>query len=316
LRGHHPQDRHLCFLSFAHFAEQFMSIYLALVAGYRVVATGARDLLSSLAAARPTFVMAVPSQWQEIAAALAAGRAPAQLGLADLRLALGTGAMLAAGVQQQLAAAGIVVHEMYGMTETTGAAVYNHPDSFRAGSVGRALPGSHVRVDPDGEVWIDAGPCRSPGYLDDPDETAATFAPPWVRTGDLGRLDADGYLYLFGRKKSILVLSTGKKAQPAPIEAQLEALPGVRHAVVVGDGRPFLVALLDADVDARASIEAALVQLNASSVSHERVRSFAFIAPLSSADGTLTTSLKVQRDAVLRRSLGQVDALYAEARRS
>jgi long-chain acyl-CoA synthetase len=305
VRGHGPGDRHLCFLSYAHYAEPFMSCWLHVVAGYRVVVTATRHLLDALRVARPTFLMAVPSEWQAMREALpgtgGAAEQRSALGIERVRLAMSTGAALAPELHDAFAELGLPICEMYGMTESSGAATYNPPEARRPGSVGRALPGSRVDIDADGEICI-AGPAfQSPGYLDDPEETALTFEGGRIRTGDLGRLDGDGYLFLAGRKKELIVLSTGKKVHPGALEARLAALPGVRHAAVFGEGAAFLVALLDVDPAREGEVGAALARLNERLPRHERIRAHRRVAPFSVEGGELTASLKVRRAALAHR---------------
>jgi long-chain acyl-CoA synthetase len=289
VRDHGPHDRHLSFLSFAHFAEQFMCGPLHALAGYRVLVARSRRLPEALAAMRPTFIMGVPSEWQSIRDALAGG-----LALDGVRLCLSTGAPLAPELRAQLATHGVTIHELYGMTETSGAATYDW----------RALDGSRIEVAADGEVRIWGPRFRAAGYLDDTAADAETFDGEWVRTGDLGALDGDGSLRLTGRKKELIALANGKKVHPAPLEARLCAL-GARHAVVLGEARPFLVAVLDAD-----DPDAAVAALNRALPRHQQVRAFLRAAPFTVENGELTASLKVRREAVAARYRAALEALY------
>lgn len=315
IRQHGPADRHLSYLSFAHFAEQFMSCWLHVVAGYRVAFTPRRHLVEALGVARPTFLMGVPSEWQTLHAALAAapGGAAEQreaIGVDRIRLALCTGAPLAPRLVEAFEELGLPICEMYGMTESTGAATYNRPGERRTGSVGRALPGSRIEVTADGEIVIVGAPFQSPGYVADPEETARTFDGDRIRTGDLGRLDDDGYLFLAGRTKELIILSTGKKVHPGALEARLAALPGVRHAAIFGDGAAFLVALVDADPGRRAEVDAAVSRLNEGLPRHERIRAHRHVAPFTAVGGELTSSLKVRRAALAERYAADIEELW------
>lgn len=330
-RAHRPSDRHLAYLSFAHLAELFMSVVLPAVAGYTVVSPRGRRLTEAIAAARPTFFMGVPSEWQTLAGAAAALEGAADevrsnLGLDRVRIALSTGAPLAPEVHRALFDLGLPIHEMYGMTETSGAVTYNAPGASRPRSVGLALPGSRVALDDDGEVLLFGERYRCLGYLDDPTATEALFVDGGgVRTGDLGALDDEGYLYVTGRKKDLLVLSTGKKIHPSTIEARLAALPNVRHAAVFGEGHPHLVAVLDAVSDPRlctalmtpaelrAHLRTHLEALNADLPRHERIVAVGVPPqPFSVQSAELTPSLKVRRDAVRDRHRRLVDALLGK----
>ena len=141
---------------------------------------------------------------------------------------------------------GLPFSEIYGMSENTGGMTWD-PYRVRPGTVGRPYPGVEVRLLDDGEV-VCRGGIVSRGYLDDPERTAETFdADGWLHTGDIGRLDADGYLSIVDRKKELIITAGGKNVSPANIEARLKSLPLVGQACVVGDARPYLVALLVLD---------------------------------------------------------------------
>ncbi len=331
VRAHRPSDRHLSYLSFAHLAELFMSVVLPTVAGYSVVFPRGRRLTEAVAAVRPTFFMGVPAEWQTLATAASSLHGEAHevrtmLGLERVRLALSTGAPLAIEAQRALLALGIPVHEMYGMTETSGASTYNAPGDSVMGAVGKALPGSRVEVDDTGEVLLFGDGFRCVGYLDDPAATTALFVgDDGVRTGDLGRIE-NGFLHITGRRKDLLVLSTGKKVHPASLEARLAALPGVRHAAVFGEGHTHLVAVLDAISDPRlrtalmtpdelrAHLTTHVRRLNEVLGRHERIVAVGVAPqPFSVPSGELTPSLKVRRDQVRERHRGLIDALLSRA---
>ena len=329
MRAHRPSDRHLAYLSFAHLAELFMSVVIPTVSGHSVVFPRGRRLSEAVAAVRPTFFMGVPSEWQTLAALSVEmpGRPHElreQLGLDRVRLALSTGAPLAQESYATLFRLGLPVHEMYGMTETSGAVTYNAPGDSRVGSVGTPLPGSRVQIDPTGEILLFGETFRCQGYLDDVAATEELFVGnDGVRTGDLGHLDEEGFLYVTGRRKDLLVLSTGKKIHPASLEARLAALPGVRHAVVVGEGRSRLVALLDAAPDPRlrvapmtpgelrAHLHVQVHRLNQELSKHERMVAVGIVPqPFSLQSGELTPSLKVKRETILKNHQPLVDLLW------
>ncbi len=332
IRAHSPSDRHLAYLSFAHLAELFMSVVLPTVAGYTIVFPRGRRLIEAVTAARPTFFMGVPSEWQTLAALVpelsgSPHELREQLGLDRVRLALSTGAPLAPASYATLLSLGIPVHEMYGMTETSGACTYNAPGNSKVGSVGRPLPRSRVELDAGGEVLLFGADFRCQGYLDDPAATEALFVGlDGVRTGDLGRMDDQGFLHITGRRKDLLVLSTGKKVHPATLEARLAAVPGVRHAVVFGEGHPRLVALLDAVSDPRlrvpqrtqeelrAHLTAEVRALNHALPRHEQLAAIGVVpSPFSIGSGELTTSLKVRREVIAKLHSGLINALLNPA---
>ncbi len=146
--------------------------------------------------------------------------------------------------------AGITILEGYGLTETTAGATLNLMSANRIGSVGRPVPGTSIKIALDGEVLI-RGPIVMPGYWQNEEANAETFdGEGWFKTGDLGKLDEDGFLYIVGRKKEIIVTSGGKNVAPAVLEDRLRAHALVSQCMVVGDNQPFIAALITIDQDA------------------------------------------------------------------
>ena len=231
---------------------------------------------------------------------------------------------------------GVTVLEGYGLTETTAAAAVNSRKGMRVGSVGRALPGFELRVAPDGEVLVRGGHVFK-GYWGDEDATARVLdADGWFHTGDLGRLDDEGFLTITGRLKEILVTAGGKNVAPAPLEDVLRAHPLVAQAMVVGDGRPFVGALVTLDPEAigqwltdhgreptpleavvddaevRAAVQTAVDAANATVSGPEQIRRFAILPTVwTEESGHLTPTLKLKRAKVLADYAAEVKALYA-----
>ncbi len=174
------------------------------------------------------------------------GRVRAALGLDRVRAVISGAAPIGTGTVLFFASLGLRIHEGYGMSEGgifTGG-VYQRP---RPGTVGRPLPGVELRLADDGEIQART-PAAMTGYLDDPAATAERIdADGWIHTGDLGAFDPDGLLRVVGRKKELIVTAGGKKVAPEEVEGLLRGLPAVAQAMVVGDRRPFLVALLTLD---------------------------------------------------------------------
>jgi len=233
--------------------------------------------------------------------------------------------------------AGVVVYEGYGLTETTAAAAVNHEDALKIGTVGRPLPGVETAVADDGEVLIRGGIVMR-GYWKNEDATKeAIDADGWFHTGDLGELDDDGFLRITGRKKEILVTAGGKNVAPAVLEDRLRAHALVSQCIVVGDGRPFIGALVTLDEEAlpgwleqkgkpadtpveelrddddlKAEIEAAVADAN-KAVSHaEAIKKYRILATdFTEENGMLTPSLKLKRAVVLKEFGDEVEALYS-----
>jgi long-chain acyl-CoA synthetase len=219
-------------------------------------------------------------------------------------------------------AAGVLVVEGFGMTETSTAVSISTPDAFKFGTVGRALPGGEVRIASDGEILV-KGPNIFQGYYKNPEATAATLTDGWLHTGDLGELDADGYLKITGRKKDIIITAGGKNITPANLETEIKQSPLVSQCVVVGDRRPYLVALVTLDeeetaklepgTDLRALVAAHIDEVNEKFARVEQVKKFAILDhDLSQETGELTPTLKVKRAVVADKYAGEIERLYAE----
>ncbi|MBZ4321129.1 AMP-dependent synthetase/ligase [Streptomyces huiliensis] len=251
-----------------------------------------------------------------------------------LRWALTGAAPIAPDTLDFLRACGVLVHEGYGMTETAGVVSLNRPGAYRPGTVGRPVPGCEVRIAPDGEILV-RGPGIFPGYHRDPAATAAVLdAEGWLRTGDLGALDADGFLTVTGRKKDLVITSSGKNITPALPEAALRESRWISHAVLVGDRRPYPVALLTLDaaeiagwaaregVDlgpagperhpaVRRLCQEAVDAANARSAGPARIRAFAVLpGDFTVESGELTPTLKLRRSVILERYAKEIDSLY------
>ncbi|MEU7422865.1 AMP-dependent synthetase/ligase [Streptomyces sp. NPDC040750] len=232
-------------------------------------------------------------------------------------------------------AAGIVVYEGYGLTETTAAATIVPPLAPRPGTVGLPIPGVAVRIADDGEVLV-KGAVVFGSYWNDPAATDAVLTEEWFATGDLGALDQDGYLTITGRKKDILVTSGGKNVSPAILEDRLRSRSPVGQCVVVGDNRPFVAALITLDPEAlahwlavrglpldtpvaeltgderlRAEVQKAVDHANAAVSRAESIRAFALVeGEFTEENGLLTPSLKVKRHAVTAAYAERIEALY------
>lgn len=173
----------------------------------------------------------------------------ALLGLDRCEWAASAAAPMPLEVAKFFAGLGMRIYDVYGMTETCAAVTSCGPDQFRLGTVGRALPGIEISLAEDGEI-LARGPVASKGYYKQPEATAALIdADGWVHTGDIGEIDADGFLKVVDRKKEMIITSSGKNIAPSNIENYLKESPIVGHALVFGEGRPYVVAVLTLDAE-------------------------------------------------------------------
>jgi long-chain acyl-CoA synthetase len=229
-------------------------------------------------------------------------------------------------------ACGVPIMEGYGMTETATAATSNLPEGFRFGSVGKPFPGVEVKIADDGEVLL-AGPNIFKEYYKNRDATRETLVDGWLHTGDLGSLDDDGFLYITGRKKDIIITAGGKNITPANLENGLKQNRYISQAVVVGDRRPYLVALITLDPDEvpgyaqehglepdevpgsdamREEVQRAVDEVNARVGRVEQVKKFKILPhDLSQQTGELTPTLKVKRNVVNEKFADEVERLYS-----
>ncbi|MFT4975226.1 MAG: long-chain acyl-CoA synthetase [Myxococcota bacterium] len=251
-----------------------------------------------------------------------------------LRLVVSGGAALSPDVLTWFEAIGISVREGWGLTETAGPATLNPAATCRPGSVGLPLPHTELRLTDDGELLVRGAGLFS-GYLHDEEATAAAFTDDgFYRTGDLGVIDDDGYVWIIGRRKELLITAGGKNVAPVPIERKLEEARLIDQVVLTGDGRPFLSVLLWLDEDhlaeqaaagswpgseaawrTRQSVHTAVQHhidaVNATLAPFESVKRFAFFsAPLSVAGGELTPTLKLRRAHITQKYAALIDALY------
>jgi long-chain acyl-CoA synthetase len=249
-----------------------------------------------------------------------------------MRQAVTGAAPIAQEILEFFYACGVPVMEGYGMTETSTVATVNTPDDFRFGSVGKPLPGVEVRIGEDGEVLL-RGPNIFQGYYKNEAASQEALADGWLHTGDLGHLDDDGFLYITGRKKDIIITAGGKNITPANIENGLKQSRWISQAVVVGDRRPYLVALITLDPEEapafakehglevddlpqsdemRAEVQKVVDEVNAKVGRVEQIKQFTILPhDLSQETGELTPTLKVKRNVVGDKYEGEIEKLYS-----
>lgn len=253
----------------------------------------------------------------------------------DCHASVSGGAPLGARLGHFYRGVGLTIHEGYGLTETSAAITVNQVGNVKIGTVGTLVPGNSIRIAEDGELLVRGGVVFS-GYWHNEQATAEAFTDGWFRTGDLGAIDEDGFLKITGRKKEIIVTAGGKNVAPAVLEDQLRAHPLISQAMVVGDNKPFIAALitidpeafdgwkqrnhkqagasvgdLATDPDLVAEVDAAVKHANLA-VSHaESIRKFRILPVDFTEDtGELTPTMKVKRKVVTEKFASDIEAIY------
>jgi long-chain acyl-CoA synthetase len=260
-----------------------------------------------------------------------------QLGL-DEALAVNAGAApTPLEVLEFFHAIGIPIGELWGMSETCGLGAINPPDRIKLGTVGPPTPGIEIRLDDDGEVLVKAD-CVMPGYRNLPEKNDETFTDDgWLRTGDIGELDEDGYLKIVDRKKELIINAAGKNMSPANIESHLKtASPLIGQAVAIGNGRPYNVALITLDPDfapvwakqsgldgksieelageekARKTVQAAVDEANEKMARVEQIKKFTILPePWEPGGDELTPTMKLKRKPIDEKYSEEIEALYS-----
>jgi long-chain acyl-CoA synthetase len=364
------EDAALSFLPLSHAFER-MVCYIYLAAGVTIVFAEAIETVArDIVAARPTIMTAVPRLFEKLHArimekgsagsaiqrglfawAVRTGRRGGLLrGLADrlvlakiraglggrLRYLVSGSAPLSTEIAEFFRGCGFNIIEGYGLTETSPVLTVNPPAAPRLGTVGRAVPGVELRIAEDGEI-LARGPNVMAGYYNKPEATAAALDGGWFHTGDIGRLDADGYLTITDRKKDLLVTSGGKKIAPQPIEGRLKASPLVGEAVLIGDRRKYPSALIVPDFavlerrlrdlgrppasreelaarpEAVALYQELVDTLNRDLAQFERIKRIAILPrEFTIESGELTPTLKVKRKVVEERYKDTINSLYGD----
>ena len=255
----------------------------------------------------------------------------------QVEAAISGGAPLGARLGHFYRGAGVTILEGYGLTETTAGATLNLYGAHRVGSVGRPIPGTSVKIAEDGEVLI-RGPIVMQGYWQNDEANSEVFdGERWFKTGDLGKLDEEGFLYIVGRKKELIVTAGGKNVAPAVLEDRLRAHPLVSQCMVVGDNQPFIAALVTIDPDALkawvanhkkdgasindlvndpdliAVIQTAVDDANKAVSKAESIRKFTILpTDFTIAGGHLTAKLSVKRHVVAKEYAKEIEALFTK----
>jgi long-chain acyl-CoA synthetase len=333
----------LSWLPYSHIYARTVDHYESLVAGAPMgLAESADTLIQNLEELQPTQMTAVPRFYEKLLSAVASpdrektARNLKRIFGSRIEVLSSGGAPLPFPVAEAYHAAGLLLLQGYGLTESSPVISFNRKNDYKIATVGRPIPGVEVKIAPDGEV-LTRGPLVMKGYWKNPSATAEAIRDGWLYTGDLGQIDADGFLSITGRKKELLVLSNGKKVVPSFIEGLLIADECIDQAAICGEGRSFLTALIVPHWD---NIRRALHQEKSSSdhesesaLAHnpavlsflerridaalrdvanwERVKRFVLLAkPFSVSNDELTVSLKLRRNIVLEHHAAELDELY------
>jgi long-chain acyl-CoA synthetase len=252
----------------------------------------------------------------------------------NLRLAVSGAAPINPDILRFFDAAGVLVVEGWGMTETSTGATVATEDEFKFGTIGKPFPGCEVKIAEDGEILVH-GPNVFQGYHKNPEATAETIVDGWLHTGDIGEIDSEGFIKITGRKKDIIITAGGKNITPANLEAEMRQHQLVSQCVVVGDRRPYLVALVTLDPEEAAAyakdhglpedpaqlatnpeirkvIEDHRDEMNKKFARVEQVKKIAILPrDLTQEDGELTPTLKVKRAVVTQKHEQEIEQLYA-----
>jgi long-chain acyl-CoA synthetase len=243
------------------------------------------------------------------------------LGFDQIRICLSGSAPVSPDILRFFYGLGVEILEGYGLTETTAPVTVNRPGQARFGTVGTALPGEEVRIAADGEILV-RGPNVFQGYFRDPVATAEALHDGWLLTGDVGELDADGYLKITDRKKDLFKTSGGKYVAPGAIENVLSGRGGIAQAVVIGDARPFVTALITLDPgDARRGpddpqvkqrVDQAIAEVNRTLSHPEQIKKWKILDGEFVVGDELTPKMSVRRKRIYEKYRAQIEDLYFE----
>jgi long-chain acyl-CoA synthetase len=306
-------DVSFSYLPFCHVAERISGLYNRLYAGASVYFVDDLARLGEyMLEVKPTVFASLPRFFEKIYARIVADGSTQVKDYfgGRIRLATSGGAPLPLEVAEFFAAAGLPILQAYGLTENVCVA-FNRPDNYKFGTVGPPMPGCEVRIADDKEILVRSEMMFS-GYYKAPDETAKMFADDWLLTGDLGEMDEDGFLKIIGRKKELIVTSTGKKIAPALLENMLKEHHAISQAMVYGEGRSYLVALITLHSAApRETVQAIIDGVNRRVSSTESIKRFAILErDFEIARDEITPTGKLKRDVITNRFRDVIDELY------
>jgi len=306
-------DVSFSYLPFCHVAERISGLYNRLYAGASAYFVDDLTRLGEyMLEVKPTVFASLPRFFEKIHARIIANGAT---NVKDyfggrIRLLTSGGAPLPLEVAEFFADAGLPILQAYGLTENVCVA-FNRPDRHKFGTVGPPMPGCEVRIAADKEILVRSEMMFS-GYYKAPEETAKVFSDGWLLTGDLGEIDEDGFLKIIGRKKELIVTSTGKKVSPALLENMLKEHHLISQAMVYGEGRSYLVALITMNGPAkRETVQAIIDGVNRHVSSTESIKRFAILErDFEIAMDEITPTGKLKRDVITNRYRNVIDGLY------
>lgn len=343
--AYYPQyenDVRLCFLPLSHVFARTCDLYTWLLRGSQLALAKSRETVADDCRQwRPHVISGVPYFFEKVQRRLieaGVGDNPSAISFAlgdRLRFCGSGGAALPDDVYDFFASKGTPILQGYGLTETSPVISATPLGESRRGSVGKAIPGVEIRIADDGEI-LTRGPHVMQGYYRNAEATAAAIQDGWLHTGDLGHLDDDGYLFITGRRKEMLVTSTGKNVIPTYCESILQRDPLIEHAMVLGDGKKRLAALIVVDLTvlnqriddgepianlneanenphARSIVLQSLNAASANLARHEQIGEFALLPQrLSIENGELTAKLTLRRDVISQRFAEVISLLFQD----
>jgi long-chain acyl-CoA synthetase len=342
VQPHSPDDVILSWLPYTHIYSRTCDHYTSLMSGAPLaLAESPETLVERLGEVQPTHIASVPRFYEKVLTAVASAD-PTETGN-RLRRIFGPridwmssgGAPLPVPIAEAFHAAGLKLMQGYGLTESSPVISFNTKTHHKIGTVGQALPGVEIKIAPDGEV-LTKGPHVMKGYWKNPQATAEVIRNGWLHTGDLGTIDADGFLSITGRKKELMVLSNGKKIVPSYLEGLLVTDPCIDQVVVCGEGRNFLTALVVphwGNVQSALAAEGVTIQGSTEEMAKhpavnaliarrctqaladlsrmEQIKKFVVLArPFTIEADELTVSLKLRRSVIVEHNADKLAALY------
>lgn len=313
-------DRHFCVLPLATLLENVAGVYTSLMSGATVVAYSCQAvgfsgsqfeigrLYEGLKNSQATTAILIPELLRALVAYLQAGSGT----LPYLRFVAVGGAKVASALIAQAHALGIPVYEGYGLSECASVVTLNTPQSHKPGSIGKPLPHVQMRVDDAGELWVKGAVYEGYTTSDGVVAAPALDREGFLATGDLAYQDADGYWYLSGRKKNMFITSFGRNVSPEWVESTVIHQAGVLQACVIGEARPFNVAVVVAHPQLSAEqVAQAIAQANLELPDYAQVGEVVFARqPFSPHNGQLTANGRLKRDAIVEAYLADIEAIY------